>query len=224
MKVLVLKNDILINGPSLKPITQKAEMLVIFFHGWGSNGDDLIQLAPLFSKFFPSAYFLSPNGPEICPQNPFGGKQWFGLDFNSDGSIDRSDMPKKVSLAAGLANKFISYWQNKLNLTDDKTILIGFSQGSMLSLEIGTNKLFGGLLCYSGSFIKNDVALTKDHNIMLIHGELDEVIPLQSMENAKVTLEELGANVISYKCIKLGHSINEDGINKGVEFIKNCNK
>ena len=97
MKVLVMKNEILITGPSLKPLKKEAEILIIFFHGWGSNGDDLIQLAPLFAKHIPSAYFLSPNGPEECPQNPFGGKQWFGLDFNSDGEIDRSNMPQKVS-------------------------------------------------------------------------------------------------------------------------------
>ena len=137
MKVLVMKNEFLITGPSLKPKDKEAKMLVIFFHGWGSNGDDLIQLAPFFAKDFPSAYFLSPNGPEECPQNPFGGKQWFGLDFNSDGSIDRSNMPEKVAFAAEHANKYIKYWQNKLSLSNEKTILIGFSQGSMLSLEIG---------------------------------------------------------------------------------------
>ena len=109
MKVLVMKNEFLITGPSLKPKDKEAKMLVIFFHGWGSNGDDLIQLAPFFAKDFPSAYFLSPNGPEECPQNPFGGKQWFGLDFNSDGSIDRSNMPEKVAFAAEHANKYIKY-------------------------------------------------------------------------------------------------------------------
>jgi phospholipase/carboxylesterase len=224
MKVLVMKNEILLTGPNLKSKSDNPEILIIFFHGWGSNGDDLIQLAPLFAQHFPTAYFLSPNGPEACPQNPFGGRQWFSLDFNTDGSIDRSNMPEKISISSQEVKKFIKYWQDKLSIKNKKTFLIGFSQGSMLTLEIGTNELLGGLLCYSGSFINNNIPLTKKHKIMLIHGELDEVIPLQSMENAKVTLEELGANVISYKCIKLGHSINEDGINKGVEFIKNCNK
>jgi len=224
MKVLVMKNEILLTGPNLKSKSDNPEILIIFFHGWGSNGDDLIQLAPLFAQHFPTAYFLSPNGPEACPQNPFGGRQWFSLDFNTDGSIDRSNMPEKISVSSQEVKKFIKYWQDKLSIKNKKTFLIGFSQGSMLTLEIGTNELLGGLLCYSGSFINNNIPLTKKHKIMLIHGELDEVIPLQSMENAKVTLEELGANVISYKCIKLGHSINEDGINKGVEFIKYCNK
>ena len=224
MKVLVMKNEILLTGPNLKSKSDNPEILIIFFHGWGSNGDDLIQLAPLFAQHFPTAYFLSPNGPEACPQNPFGGRQWFSLDFNTDGSIDRSNMPEKISRSSQDAKIFIKHWQDKLSIKNKNTFLIGFSQGSMLTLEIGTNVLLGGLLCYSGSFINNNMPLTKEHKIMLIHGELDEVIPLQSMENAKVTLEELGASVISYKCIKLGHSINEDGINKGVEFIKYCNK
>tara|TARA_B110000008_G_scaffold71819_1_gene72866 strand:- start:130 stop:807 length:678 start_codon:yes stop_codon:yes gene_type:complete len=224
MKVLVMKNDILITGPSLKPSNKEAEILIIFLHGWGSNGDDLIQLAPLFAEHFPSAYFLSPNGPEECPQNPFGGKQWFGLDFDSDGQIDRSNMPQKVSLAAENVDKFIKHWQNQLSISNDKTILIGFSQGSMVSLEIGTNNLFGGLLCYSGSYIKNNRPLTSKHKIMLIHGELDEVIPIQSMENAKSALENLGATVSSHISKNLGHSIDQEGINKGIEFIKKCNK
>ena len=223
MKVLVMKNEFLITGPSLKPLNKEAKMLIIFFHGWGSNGDDLIQLAPLFAKHFPFAYFLSPNGPEECPQNPFGGKQWFGLDFNADGSIDRSNMPEKVSLAAKNADKYIKYWQNQLSLSDDRTILIGFSQGSMLSLEIGTNNLYGGLLCYSGSFIKKDRPLTKNHKIMLIHGDSDEVIPVQIMTNTKSSLESLGAKVESHISKNLGHSIDEEGINKGIEFIKKCN-
>ena len=223
MKVLVMKNEFLITGPSLKPKDKEAKMLIIFFHGWGSNGDDLIQLAPFFAKDFPSAYFLSPNGPEECPQNPFGGKQWFGLDFNSDGSIDRSNMPEKVAFAAEHANKYIKYWQNKLSLSNEKTILIGFSQGSMLSLEIGTNKLLGGLLCYSGSFIEKNRPLTKNHKIMLIHGDSDDVIPVQSMIKAKASLENLGAKVESHISVNVGHSIDEEGINKGIEFIKKCN-
>jgi|TARA_B110000263_G_scaffold26414_1_gene20202 phospholipase/carboxylesterase len=223
MKVLVMKNEILITGPSLKQKTNKPEMLIIFFHGWGSNGDDLIQLAPLFAQHFPSAFFLSPNAPDACPQNPNGGRQWFSLDFNNDGSIDRSSMPKKVSITSEKVKIFIKYWQNELSVSDDKIFLIGFSQGSMLTLEIGTKNLLGGLLCYSGSFINNNIPLTKKHKILLIHGELDEVIPIQSMLDAKASLEDLGAKVGSHSCDNLGHSINEDGINKGVEFIKQCN-
>jgi phospholipase/carboxylesterase len=223
MKVLVMKNQILITGPNLKQKADKPEMLVIFFHGWGSNGDDLIQLAPLFSQHFPAAFFISPNGPEACPQNPYGGRQWFGLNFNNDGSIDRGEMPKKVSTASEQVKIFIRHWQNELSISDDKTFLIGFSQGSMLALEIGTNILLGGLLCYSGSFINHNTPLNKKYKIMLIHGELDEVIPVQSMINAKESLKNLGAKVTSYTCSNLEHSINEDGINKGVEFIKKCN-
>ena len=147
--------------------------------------------------------------------------------YDIDNSISLEISKKygcKVSSSAENVNKFIKHWQNKLSISNEKTILIGFSQGSMLSLEIGTNILFGGLLCYSGSFIKNNRPLTKKHKIMLIHGELDEVIPIQSMENAKSTLENLGATVHSYISKNLGHSIDQDGINKGIEFIKKCNK
>ena len=110
-----------------------------------------------------------------------------------------------------------------MSISDKKTFLIGFSQGSMITLEIGTNNTFGGLLCYSGSFINNNALLSDKHKIILIHGELDEVIPIKSMFDAESSLKALGAKVSSYKCNNLGHSINEEGINKGVEFIKLCN-
>ena len=218
-----MEYDDIISGPSLNSQILNPKMLIVFLHGWGSNGDDLIQLAPLFSKTFSEAVFLSPNGPEDCPQNPFGGKQWFGLDINNDGSIDRTNMPQKVDSASAHVIKFLDYWQKKLSISNKNTFIIGFSQGSMVALETGSKVKIGGLLCYSGSFINNKYPLTKDHKIMLVHGDLDQTIPVKSMEKAKTELLELGADVKSYNCKDLGHSINEEGIKKGLEFIKKCN-
>ncbi len=129
MKDLLMQYDNLITGPSLNSQVNNPEILIIFLHGWGSNGDDLIQLAPFFSNSFPNAYFLSPNGPEDCPQNPFGGKQWFSLDFNNDGTLNRNNTPQKVMTASKQVNKFITYWQKNLSITAKNTFLIGFSQG-----------------------------------------------------------------------------------------------
>jgi len=217
-----MQHDNLITGPSLNSQVNNPEILIIFLHGWGSNGDDLIQLAPYFSNSFINAHFLSPNGPEDCPQNPFGGKQWFSLDFNNDGSINRINMPQKVITASNQVNNFIKFWQKKLSISAKNTFLIGFSQGSMVALETGSKNKIGGLICYSGSFINNNYNLTKEHKIMLVHGELDETIPIDSMKKAKNDLLKLGADVDSYICKNLGHSINEEGIKIGIEFIKRC--
>ena len=94
-----MKDNILINGPNLHPKSGTVKQLIVFLHGWGSNGDDLIQLSPFFANEFSDTLFLSPNGPEECPQNPFGGRQWFGLDFLPDGSIDRKETPQKAKNA-----------------------------------------------------------------------------------------------------------------------------
>ena len=218
-----MQNENLITGPSFNSQIDNPEMLIIFLHGWGSNGEDLIQLAPLFSNYFPKAHFISPNGPEDCPQNPFGGKQWFGLNINNDGSINRDDMPQKVITASNHVINFLNFWQDKLSINSNNTYLIGFSQGSMVALETGSKNKIGGLLCYSGSFINNNYPLTQEHKIMLIHGELDETIPIKSMQKAKTELIKLGADVSSHNCKNLGHSINEEGIKIGIEFIKKCN-
>jgi len=223
MKDLIMEYDNLITGPYLNSQDKNPEMLIIFLHGWGSNGNDLIQLAPFFAQSFPKAHFLSPHGPEECPQNPFEGKQWFGLDFNIDGTINRDNMPQKVKNASEHVKNFINYWQKEYNIDKNQTYLIGFSQGSMVALEIGSKIILGGLLCYSGSFINNNYPLSKDNKIMLIHGELDDTIPINNMQNAKNSLLTLGADVESYICKDLAHSINEEGIKIGIEFLKKCN-
>ena len=217
-----MKDNNLINGPSLNSKTGNINQLLIFLHGWGSNGDDLIQLAPFFSNEFPNAFFLSPNGPEICPENPLGGRQWISLSFQKDGKLDKSDTPKKLSDAAVHVNKFIDNWQTRYNIPGSHTYLFGFSQGSMVALEVGLKRKIGGILCYSGSFINSLTTLTYKPKIMLIHGEFDEVIPIDIMIKAELELKEIGADVSIFECKGLGHSINETGINKGIEFIKKC--
>ena len=133
-----------------------------------------------------------------------------------------SPLSSKVITASNQVNNFIKFWQKKLSISAKNTFLIGFSQGSMVALETGSKNKIGGLICYSGSFINNNYNLTKEHKIMLVHGELDETIPIDSMKKAKNDLLKLGADVDSYICKNLGHSINEEGIKIGIEFIKRC--
>ena len=217
-----MKDNILINGPNVTPKSGTVKQLIVFLHGWGSNGDDLIQLSPFFSNEFSDTLFLSPNGPEECPQNPFGGRQWFGLDFLPDGSMDRSKTPQKAKNASNFINIFLDHWQDKFAVSDHNTFLVGFSQGSMMALEVGTKRQVGGLVCYSGSFINTSKTLSYKPNIILIHGDIDEVIPIQNMISAKNKLIDLGANVTTFKCVGVGHSIDKIGISKGIEFIKKC--
>lgn len=217
-----MDDNILINGPNLNSKSGTIKQLIVFLHGWGSNGDDLIQLAPSFINEFPDAYFLSPNGPETCPQNPFGGRQWFNLDFLPNGSLDRSKTPEKTKKAANSINMFLDYWQDKFSVIPSDTFLIGFSQGSMMALEVGTKRQMGGLLCFSGSLINSEEALSYKPNIMLIHGEIDDIIPVKNMFNAEKQLKDLGANINVFECKGLGHSIDEIGIKKGIDFIKEC--
>ena len=218
----LMEDDILITGPTLNSKTGKTKQLVVFLHGWGSNGEDLIQLAPLFSEELHDAFFLSPDGPEACPQNPIGGRQWFGLDFLEDGTLDRTNTPTKLIKASEYVNKFLIYWQKKYSVKSIDTFLVGFSQGSMLALEVGMKKELGGIVCYSGSFISNQKKLSYQPKVMLIHGDMDEVIPFKNMQNAEKKLKNLGVKISSLECKGLGHSINEIGIKKGIEFIQTC--
>jgi len=125
----------LIDGPSVHPLSgNQAKQLVIFCHGYGADGNDLIGLANYFQQALPDAFFISPNAPEACPMNPMG-YQWF--DFTSN---DPELIWKKVNDAGETLNKFIDHKLNELNLTDENLSLVGFSQGTMMSLHVGLRR------------------------------------------------------------------------------------
>ena len=115
-----------IDGPAVEPLKGDVNKLVIFCHGYGADGNDLINLANYFQPVLPDALFISPNAPEKCAMNPFG-YQWF--DFQSG---DPASIWKGVLNAADILNSFIDDQLKKYNLTDKDLALVGFSQGLSL--------------------------------------------------------------------------------------------
>ncbi len=139
-----------LSGPSQPPAAGgKPKQLVVLLHGYGSNGDDLIGLAPFFAQALPEAEFLSPNAPFPCEISPMG-FQWFGLE-------DRSPDMKLggVRLAAEILDPFLDAELGKRGLADRDLALIGFSQGTMMSLHVGPRRAnrIGGILGFSGALI-----------------------------------------------------------------------
>ena len=202
-------------GPK-KDSFSKTEYLIIFLHGWGSNGNDLIQLANYWYQELPNATFLAPDGPETCSANPEG-KQWFDIMTN-----DNLKMYKELEKANNLLLKYIHKCLNSYKLEKNKFFLIGFSQGTMLALHTALKEKCLGVVGYSGALLKNGPSKAKVKNkILLIHGKKDTVVPLNRMENAYANLQELSFDVQKLVFENLEHSINEEGLKKGSEFIKN---
>jgi len=210
-----------LTGPSFSPASDgPAKQLVIFLHGVGANGDDLISLAPVFSKALPDAAFLAPNAPDPCDMGPFG-YQWFSLQDRSPSAIESG-----VRASAVLVNKFIDDSCKLYNVEPDKVALFGFSQGCMMSLFVGLRRerALAAILGYSGTLVAPEKLcdeIVSRPPVLLVHGESDPVVPFQMFERAKTGLLSAGVDVDAISRPELGHGIDEEGLGKGLELLVN---
>ena len=200
----------------------KSSNLVVFLHGYGADGKDLIDLANPFAMAMPNASFISPDAPNPCAMSP-SGREWFPIDQIPTGAIKASK---------SLLDLIQAEAQN-LDLSFKEVILIGFSQGAMMSLQcLLINKYkFGGIIGYSGALkienldacydqIINGKHIHSDTPVLLVHGEKDEVVPYQSLINSKNLLSQIGFDVQTLSRPELGHGIDPEGISAGMELLK----
>ncbi len=209
-----MKNVTELKGP-IRETNSSSENLIIFLHGWGSDGNDLIQIAHLWEKVMSNTTFLAPDGPEPCPQNP-SGRQWF--DILTD---DNEKMYQGLKSSFELLDKYIDAQLNKYKLGKEDFFLVGFSQGTMLSLHSSIRRKCKGVVGYSGAFLEGPLPEKVFKNdILLIHGQLDTVVPLERMKLAEKVLVNLSSNLETKVYDQLEHSINEEGLLMGSNFIK----
>ncbi len=198
------------------------KQLVILLHGLGANGQDLISLAPMWAQDLPDAVFVSPDAPFPCDMAPVG-YQWFSLREWTTESILQG-----VQSAAPVLDGFITQTLEKYGLSADKLALVGFSQGTMMSLYVGPRypEKIAGILGFSGALIGED-GLVQDPDefhkppVHLIHGEADQVVPVDAYHHARKNLETSGFEVSGYTTPGLPHGIDEAGIESGGAFLRN---
>ncbi|WP_353288068.1 alpha/beta hydrolase [Wolbachia endosymbiont (group B) of Gerris lacustris] len=192
--------------------------LIIFFHGWGSSGDNFVHLAKVMSKSLSDSYLIVPNAP--FEREIGDGYQWFSLEDRSEEALYSG-----VKNAASIVNHFIDTKLKELNLKDTQLSLVGFSQGAMLAMHVALTRLqsCASVVAYSGRFLspsKIAPEIKSKPSICVIHGDADDVVPFSSLNLAVKALKENGVNAQGYPIHGLGHIINEEGIKLGVEFIK----
>ena len=212
-------------GPEFGPTDTSTDpqQLVILCHGLGADGFDLIGLAPYFAKVLPNARFVSPNAPEICDMAPPGmqsGYQWFSLQQRGE-----ADMLAGARSAEPILNNFIDTQLDKYGLSEDKLALIGFSQGTMMSLFVGTRraKAIAGIVGFSGRLIgKDELAdeITSRPPMVLVNGDQDELVPGDEQPIAIEKLQAAGVEVDGHMQPGLGHSIDAEGIQFACDFLK----
>lgn len=209
-----------IDGPRQAPAQgDRAEQLVILVHGYGADGQDLIGLAPYFARVLPHAAFVAPNGPQQCEMSAFG-YQWFPIS-----QFDPGSRLAGVQSAAPVLDQFIDQELARHGLTEDNLLLVGFSQGTMMSLHAALRRprQVAGILGYSGILagpeLLADEAISKPP-ILLIHGDMDEMLPVQHLHEAVSALGGTGFDVQWHVSPGAGHTIAQDGLELGMEFLQ----
>lgn len=203
-----------------KPLSgAAARQLVLFLHGWGADGPNLIDLADMIAPALPDAYFIAPNAPYVCEVNPFG-FQWFGL-------MDRtpSRMLAGARNAADILNTFIDEQLAALNLDNSQLALVGFSQGTMTGLHVALRRApaMAAFVGFSGALIGEET-LTQEvaakPPICLIHGQMDDVVPYAAMGHASHALKQSGIMHETHSRPGIGHSIDLEGIRIAAGFLQ----
>lgn len=211
-------SEMALTGPRVEPLAgEPVKDLIIMLHGLGADGNDLIGLAPHFQHYLPNAALVSPDAHQPCDMAPFG-RQWFSLQ-----SREEEDILAGVEAAAPILNAFIDQEMDRYGLTPDRVMLFGFSQGSMMSLHIGPRRAepLAGLMAFSGMLIapQNLKEEIKSHPpALIIHGDKDDVVPVQALPAAVKALQENGVTVYQEIIGNLGHGIDQNGLEMALGF------
>lgn len=208
----------MLEGPSLAP-SATVESLVVLAHGYGSNGADLIGLAHRWRTLLPSTLFLAPNAPERSPHP--GGFQWFSI-----GSFSALERREGTYRAAPLLDNYLDAQLAHHKLPPRKLALVGFSQGTMLSLHVGLRHVpcLAGIVGYSGALAAPEALkeeIRERPPVLLLHGTDDPLIPVQAMHEASAALTANGVVVQTHLSPGLGHSISPQGLEEGGRFLRN---
>jgi len=208
----------LLDGPTLES-TKNLENIVIFLHGYGANGNDLIQIGKVWQHELPNTAFFSPNAPFKCD---WGGEayQWFELT-----SIAPEKIGEGLNKAGPFLNNYIDHISENFKIDHTKILIVGFSQGTMMALHhlCKREKKSAGLVGYSGLLFENsnfDEEVLSKFPVRLFHGKQDEVINYEFTIKATAKLKSLGFDIEYDLSDSLGHGIDENGIRIGLNFIK----
>ena len=199
---------------------QPAKRLVVFLHGFGSNGDDLLGLAPFFAQVDDAVDFTSPNAVQPSPYGA-GAYQWFPIPYIDGSSVE--EMTKGLVAAHKALDVFIDQELSARGLKEENLVLVGFSQGTMMALHtaLRRSKPVAGVVGFSGRLLFPDALnaeLKSKPPIVLIHGKNDDVVPVTDSIDAQKILQSAGVNCDLHLSSNTPHSIAQDGLQKAVEF------
>jgi phospholipase/carboxylesterase len=198
-------------GPSYGPAAGgKPTALVVLLHGLGTDGHDLIPLAPVLANALPRALFVAPSAPFPCEMPPLG-RQWFSFADRSPAALMNG-----VVVAAPILSAFLDAQLRGLDLPPEALALLGFSQGAMMALHAGLRRRVppSAILAFSGALIDEvpPPAPSGYPPVLMVHGEDDEIVPWSAFRHARAALTAAGVPVEALARPGLAHGIDQGGI------------
>jgi phospholipase/carboxylesterase len=221
-----------LDGPRVAPASGPPGRLIVLVHGYGADGNDLIQLAPFLARILPDATFVAPHAPEACELAPMG-RQWFGLG-DYDPMTAARDLEATESRYLGMSDRvvgaappleaFIDTELARHGLDDERLALVGFSQGTMMSLHVGLRRARppAAIVGFSGALVGADRLpdeIRVRPPVLLCHGEIDDLVPLPALHLAAGGLAAAGVAVDWHVSPGLGHGIDPDGLELAGRFL-----
>ena len=203
----------------IKPENNNIKNAVILLHGYGGDGNDISAVTLNWKRFLPETIFLCPNGHEKCPINP-NGFQWFDLDSDDPVYILEESIKAEEKL-----NFFLNEIKSEYSLNNSKICISGFSQGCMMSINLGltSEENFNCIVGFSGKIIdKENISkrIKSKTKMFLIHGDQDVVVPPSSLLEAKDFLIRNKINIETKMIKNCGHHISIEASSIALNYIK----
>ncbi|HYC05400.1 MAG TPA: alpha/beta fold hydrolase [Azospirillaceae bacterium] len=208
-----------LSGPSLPPASGgPARQLVVLLHGVGADGRDLLSLGEEWRASLPHAAFLAPDAPDACDMAPYG-FQWFSLR-----ELSPPRLLAGIQAAAPGLTRYLDAQRQALGFSWRQVALVGFSQGTMMALHVAPRlpEPVAAVVGYSGAMLGFETMGTEVRSrppVLLVHGDADDVVPVQATSLAGAQLRQHGFEVEVRIRPRLGHWLDEDGIGVGGRFL-----
>ena len=211
----------IMNFKRLEPKSKNIKSIVVFLHGYGADGADLLNIGNVLSEHLPNTLFIAPDAPTKCQMSPFG-FQWFPIP-EMDGSSEKKEK-NELDRICTFTNQWIDKLIDREDVKPQDVFLFGFSQGTMLSLYLGPQRMdaLGGVIGFSGKLINIDSFKSKIVSkppVLLIHGDEDLVVSPLSLSEAVKELKSLNFEVSHHLSVGVAHGIAPDGLKEALRFL-----